>query len=78
MSQMSHVHVLGHSKKVTSVVAHPSEKFIVSASPDCLLKIWDIDGENCKHSLKIHDNAITGFVSVWVSGWMYVCVCLGG
>lgn len=50
----------GHTKKVTSVVAHPSEKMIMSASPDCLLKIWDVDGENCKHSLKIHDGAITG------------------
>jgi len=50
----------GHTKKVTSVVAHKDEKIVVSAAPDSTLRIWDIENETCAHSLRAHDGAITG------------------
>jgi len=50
----------GHTKKVTSVVAHPNEKSIVSASPDAQIRIWDIESESCRHVMRVHDGPVTG------------------
>lgn len=50
----------GHTKKVTSVVAHRDEKILISASPDQCLRIWDIESETCRHTLRIHDGPVTG------------------
>lgn len=50
----------GHTKKVTSVIAHPAEKILMSASPDSHVRIWDVENESCRHTLRIHDGPVTG------------------
>ncbi|KAK0139812.1 Pre-mRNA-processing factor 19 [Merluccius polli] len=37
----------GHTKKVTSVIYHPSQSVVFSASPDSTIRVWSVTGGNC-------------------------------
>ncbi|EHB02054.1 Pre-mRNA-processing factor 19 [Heterocephalus glaber] len=37
----------GHTKKVTSVVFHPSQELVFSASPDATIRIWSVPSTSC-------------------------------
>ncbi|GCB81645.1 hypothetical protein scyTo_0023166, partial [Scyliorhinus torazame] len=50
----------GHSKKVTSVVFHPSENVVFSASPDTTIRIWSVSTTSCVQVVRAHEGAVTG------------------
>lgn len=50
----------GHTKKVTSVVFHPSENLVFSASPDTTIRIWSVSTASCVQVVRAHDGAVTG------------------
>ncbi|XP_041029811.1 pre-mRNA-processing factor 19, partial [Carcharodon carcharias] len=50
----------GHGKKVTSVVFHPSENIVFSASPDTTIRIWSVSATSCVQVVRAHEGAVTG------------------
>ncbi|KAG8125497.1 putative Pre-mRNA-processing factor 19 protein [Naja naja] len=50
----------GHTKKVTSVVFHPSQELVFSASPDATIRIWSVSGASCVQVVRAHESAVTG------------------
>ncbi|XP_078064826.1 pre-mRNA-processing factor 19, partial [Mustelus asterias] len=50
----------GHGKKVTSVVFHPSENIVFSASPDTTIRIWSVSTTSCVQVVRAHEGAVTG------------------
>uniref|UniRef100_A0AAY4C0E2 Pre-mRNA-processing factor 19 n=1 Tax=Denticeps clupeoides TaxID=299321 RepID=A0AAY4C0E2_9TELE len=50
----------GHTKKVTSVIFHPSQSLVFSASPDSTIRVWSVSGSNCVQVVRAHDAAVTG------------------
>ncbi|KTF94191.1 hypothetical protein cypCar_00001833, partial [Cyprinus carpio] len=37
----------GHTKKVSSVIYHPAQSVVFSASPDSTIRVWSVTGGNC-------------------------------
>uniref|UniRef100_A0A674CQ65 Pre-mRNA-processing factor 19 n=1 Tax=Salmo trutta TaxID=8032 RepID=A0A674CQ65_SALTR len=50
----------GHTKKVTSVIYHPSQSVVFSASPDSTIRVWSITGGNCVQVVRAHEASVTG------------------
>ncbi|NXC23077.1 PRP19 factor, partial [Corythaeola cristata] len=50
----------GHSKKVTSVVFHPSQDLVFSASPDATIRIWSVPNASCVQVVRAHEASVTG------------------
>uniref|UniRef100_A0A8C5AP42 Pre-mRNA-processing factor 19 n=1 Tax=Gadus morhua TaxID=8049 RepID=A0A8C5AP42_GADMO len=50
----------GHTKKVTSVIYHPSQDVVFSASPDSTIRVWSVTGGNCVQVVRAHEAAVTG------------------
>ncbi|NXM65557.1 PRP19 factor, partial [Serilophus lunatus] len=50
----------GHSKKVTSVVFHPSQELVFSASPDATIRIWSVPNASCVQVVRAHEGSVTG------------------
>lgn len=50
----------GHTKKVTSVVYHPTEDVAITASPDSTIRVWNANNGNCSTIIKTHKDAVTG------------------
>lgn len=50
----------GHTKKVTSVVFHPSQELVFSASPDATIRIWSVPNTSCVQVVRAHESAVTG------------------
>uniref|UniRef100_A0A2K6AEQ8 Pre-mRNA-processing factor 19 n=1 Tax=Mandrillus leucophaeus TaxID=9568 RepID=A0A2K6AEQ8_MANLE len=50
----------GHTKKVTSVVFHPSQDLVFSASPDATIRIWSVPNASCVQVVRAHESAVTG------------------
>ncbi|XP_075889127.1 pre-mRNA-processing factor 19 [Nelusetta ayraudi] len=50
----------GHTKKVTSVIYHPSQTVAFSASPDSTIRVWSVTGGNCVQVVRAHDAGVTG------------------
>uniref|UniRef100_A0A8V0ZDD1 Pre-mRNA-processing factor 19 n=1 Tax=Gallus gallus TaxID=9031 RepID=A0A8V0ZDD1_CHICK len=50
----------GHSKKVTSVVFHPSQDLVFSASPDATIRIWSVPNASCVQVVRAHEGSVTG------------------
>ncbi|NWW84624.1 PRP19 factor, partial [Rhynochetos jubatus] len=50
----------GHSKKVTSVVFHPSQDLVFSASPDATIRIWSVPNSSCVQVVRAHEGSVTG------------------
>ncbi|NXI91710.1 PRP19 factor, partial [Psophia crepitans] len=50
----------GHSKKVTSVVFHPSQDLVFSASPDATIRIWSVPSASCVQVVRAHEGSVTG------------------
>uniref|UniRef100_A0A8C4QYJ2 Pre-mRNA-processing factor 19 n=1 Tax=Eptatretus burgeri TaxID=7764 RepID=A0A8C4QYJ2_EPTBU len=58
----------GHSKKVTSVVFHPTQDLVLSASPDCSIRVWTLAGGGSNlQILRAHDAPVTG-ISLHATG----------
>ncbi|KAJ8382382.1 hypothetical protein SKAU_G00031600 [Synaphobranchus kaupii] len=50
----------GHTKKVTSVIYHPSQSVVFSASPDSSIRVWSVTGGNCVQVIRAHEAGVTG------------------
>uniref|UniRef100_A0A6Q2Z586 Pre-mRNA-processing factor 19 n=1 Tax=Esox lucius TaxID=8010 RepID=A0A6Q2Z586_ESOLU len=50
----------GHTKKVTSVIYHPSQSVVFSASPDCTIRVWSVTAGNCVQVVRAHEGSVTG------------------
>ncbi|KAI1888215.1 hypothetical protein AGOR_G00182720 [Albula goreensis] len=50
----------GHTKKVTSVIYHPSQSVVFSASPDSTIRVWSVAGGNCAQVIRAHEAGVTG------------------
>uniref|UniRef100_A0A8C9YV83 Pre-mRNA-processing factor 19 n=1 Tax=Sander lucioperca TaxID=283035 RepID=A0A8C9YV83_SANLU len=50
----------GHTKKVTSVIYHPSQSVVFSASPDNTIRVWSVAGGNCVQVVRAHEAGVTG------------------
>ncbi|XP_038152453.1 pre-mRNA-processing factor 19 [Cyprinodon tularosa] len=50
----------GHAKKVTSVIYHPSQSVVFSASPDATIRVWSVTGGNCIQVVRAHEAGVTG------------------
>ncbi|XP_041095299.1 pre-mRNA-processing factor 19 [Polyodon spathula] len=50
----------GHSKRVTSVVYHPSQSVVFSASPDATIRIWSVPSQSCVQVVRAHEGPVTG------------------
>ncbi|XP_064193840.1 pre-mRNA-processing factor 19 [Anguilla rostrata] len=50
----------GHTKKVTSVIYHPSQAVVFSASPDSTIRVWSVSGGNCVQVIRAHEAGVTG------------------
>uniref|UniRef100_A0A8C7MK81 Pre-mRNA-processing factor 19 n=1 Tax=Oncorhynchus kisutch TaxID=8019 RepID=A0A8C7MK81_ONCKI len=50
----------GHTKKVTSVIYHPSQSVVFSASPDSTIRVWSVTGGNCIQVVRAHEASVTG------------------
>uniref|UniRef100_A0A669CM13 Pre-mRNA-processing factor 19 n=1 Tax=Oreochromis niloticus TaxID=8128 RepID=A0A669CM13_ORENI len=50
----------GHTKKVTSVIYHPSQSVVFSASPDTTIRVWSVTGGNCVQVVRAHEAGVTG------------------
>ncbi|KAF7249205.1 hypothetical protein EG68_09067 [Paragonimus skrjabini miyazakii] len=57
----------GHTKKVTSVVYHPSEELVFTGSPDTTVRVWGVEQGQCASVIRAHKGAITG-LSVHATG----------
>jgi len=49
----------GHSKRITSVVLHTDQTKFISGAQDSQIRIWTKDEANAKHTITIHDRAVT-------------------
>lgn len=50
----------GHTKKVTSVLYHPTEEIGITASADSTVRVWSIPNSSCAFIIKAHDGPVTG------------------
>lgn len=50
----------GHAKRVTSVVYHPSQSVVFSASPDTTIRIWSVPSQSCVQVVRAHEGPVTG------------------
>nr|CAB3265184.1 pre-mRNA-processing factor 19-like [Phallusia mammillata] len=50
----------GHTKKVTSVIYHPTEDIAFSCSPDATVRVWSVQNGHCSTIIKTHKEAVTG------------------
>jgi platelet-activating factor acetylhydrolase IB subunit alpha len=51
--------LVGHDNWVRGVVFHPGGKFIVSASDDKSLRVWDTRNKRCQKTLEAHQHFCT-------------------
>lgn len=59
----------GHSKRVTDVLAHPSEPLLFSSSQDRTVRVWAADNEQyqASHVLRSHSDEVVG-ISLHATG----------
>jgi pre-mRNA-processing factor 19 len=51
----------GHSKKVTSVIYHPDEELVFTASQDQTIRVWGVQKTApCAHVIRAHEGPVTG------------------
>ncbi|TST60384.1 DNA-directed RNA polymerase I subunit RPA1 [Bagarius yarrelli] len=50
----------GHTKKVTSVIYHPAQSLVFSASPDSTIRVWSLAAGNCVQVVRAHEAGVTG------------------
>ncbi|ROK80935.1 Pre-mRNA-processing factor 19 [Anabarilius grahami] len=50
----------GHTKKVSSVIYHPAQSVVFSASPDSTIRVWSVTGGNCVQVIRAHEAGVTG------------------
>jgi platelet-activating factor acetylhydrolase IB subunit alpha len=51
--------LVGHDNWVRGVIFHPGGKFIVSASDDKSLRVWDTRNKRCMKTLEAHQHFCT-------------------
>lgn len=49
----------GHDNWVRGVVFHPGGKFLISASDDKTLRVWDLRNKRCMKTLDAHKHFCT-------------------
>ncbi|XP_013381641.1 pre-mRNA-processing factor 19 [Lingula anatina] len=57
----------GHTKKVTSVIYHPTEELVFSASPDHSIRVWGIQTAQCAQLVRAHEGPVSG-ISLHATG----------
>ncbi|XP_069135303.1 pre-mRNA-processing factor 19-like [Argopecten irradians] len=57
----------GHTKKVTSVIYHPEEELVFTASPDCTIRVWGVQTAQCAQVIRAHEAPVTG-ISLHATG----------
>ncbi|XP_048772113.1 pre-mRNA-processing factor 19-like [Ostrea edulis] len=57
----------GHSKKVTSVIYHPEDELVFTASPDATIRVWGVETAQCGQVIRAHDAPVTG-ISLHATG----------
>ncbi|PVD32778.1 hypothetical protein C0Q70_08224 [Pomacea canaliculata] len=57
----------GHTKKVTSVIYHPEEEIVITASPDTSIRVWGVANAQCGQMIRAHDAPVTG-ISLHATG----------
>lgn len=57
----------GHTKKVTSVIAHPNQSTAITASPDAQIRLWNMTNAQTTGTIRAHDGAITA-ISLHATG----------
>lgn len=57
----------GHTKKVTSVIYHPEEDLVFSASPDSTIRVWGVSPRGCAQVIRAHEGPVTG-ISLHATG----------
>ncbi|KAK3606538.1 hypothetical protein CHS0354_041497 [Potamilus streckersoni] len=50
----------GHTKKVTTVIYHPEEELVFTASPDSTIRVWGVQTAQCAQIIRAHDSPVTG------------------
>jgi pre-mRNA-processing factor 19 len=69
----------GHSKKVTSVLFHPTKDVVFSSSADKTAAVWTADGKgySASHTVKNHKDEVVG-VTLHPTGDYFVTASLDG
>ncbi|XP_070205537.1 pre-mRNA-processing factor 19-like isoform X2 [Littorina saxatilis] len=57
----------GHTKKVTSVIYHPDEELVITASPDASIRVWGVANAQCGQMIRAHEAPVTG-ISLHATG----------
>ncbi|TPP67147.1 Pre-mRNA-processing factor 19 [Fasciola gigantica] len=57
----------GHTKKVTSVVYHPTDELVFTGSPDSTVRVWGVEQGQCASVIRAHKGPVTG-LSVHATG----------
>ncbi|KAL4223171.1 Pre-mRNA-processing factor 19 [Mactra antiquata] len=57
----------GHQKKVTSVIYHPEEELVFTASPDSTIRVWGVQTAQCAQIIRAHESPVTG-ISLHATG----------
>ncbi|CAG2168921.1 unnamed protein product [Oppiella nova] len=57
----------GHTKKVTSVIYHPNQDTVITASPDSQIRVWHLPTAQTLQVVRAHDGPITA-ISLHATG----------
>ena len=49
----------GHDNWIRALVFHPSGKYLLSASDDKTIKVWDLQNGRCTKTVDAHDKFVT-------------------
>lgn len=50
---------IGHDNWIRALVFHPSGKYLLSASDDKTIKVWDLQNGRCTKTVDAHDKFVT-------------------
>jgi len=66
-------HSFGHNDKVHKCSISPDRKYVLSASDDQTLKVWDLENGRCKHTLRAESDLKPNEISFFQDGKWILC-----